>query len=328
MSCSYYDVDSKKKKATKPKGDPEVEECTDERLKNIESAMIERIKNEIMAPNLNLTWDDIAGLEHAKNLIKEIVVWPMLRPDIFNGLLGPPKGLLLFGPPGTGKTLIGKCIATQSKATFFSISSSSLTSKWIGDGEKMVRALFAVARCHQPAVIFVDEIDSLLTQRTDGEVEASRRIKTEFLVQLDGCATSEDDRVLVIGATNRPQEIDEAARRRFRKRVYIPLPEESGRRRIVENLIRKQKHNLTQTDLDTISKLSEGYSGSDMDGLCREAALGPIRSIKCIATASIEEVRPVEFMDFQLALKQVRASVDPKELDFYTGWNEKFGSLN
>ncbi|KAI9298129.1 AAA-domain-containing protein [Neoconidiobolus thromboides FSU 785] len=291
--------------------------------------MVERIMNEIMSHNLKLDWDDIAGLDHAKNLIKEIVVWPMLRPDIFKGLLGPPKGLLLFGPPGTGKTLIGKCIASQSNATFFSISSSSLTSKWIGDGEKMVRALFAVARCHQPSVIFVDEIDSLLTQRTDGEVEATRRIKTEFLVQLDGCATSEDDRVLVIGATNRPQEIDEAARRRFRKRVYIPLPEQNGRRKIIENLLKKNlAHGLTDEEIDHVAKLTQGYSGSDMDGLCREAALGPIRSIACIATAKLDEVRPMELNDFLLALKQVRASVDPKELDFYIEWNEKFGSLN
>jgi fidgetin-like protein 1 len=159
------------------------EEPIDERLANIDPRLIEMIRNEIMHRVDNITWDSIAGLEHAKNSIKEIVVWPMLRPDIFKGLRGPPKGLLLFGPPGTGKTMIGKCIASQAKATFFSISASSLTSKWVGEGEKMVRALFAVARCSQPAVIFIDEIDSLLTQRTDGEVEASRRIKTEFLVQ-------------------------------------------------------------------------------------------------------------------------------------------------
>lgn len=108
----------------------------------------------------------------------------MLRPDIFTGLRRPPKGILLFGPPGTGKTLIGKCIASQSNSTFFSISASSLTSKWIGESEKMVRALFAVAKCHQPAVVFVDEIDSLLKQRNDSEHECTRRIKTEFLVQL------------------------------------------------------------------------------------------------------------------------------------------------
>lgn len=115
-------------------------------------------------------------------------------------------------------------MASQSKSTFFSISASSLTSKWIGDGEKMVRALFCVARCHQPTVIFIDEIDSLLSQRSDTEHESSRRIKTEFLVQLDGATTDSEERLLVIGATNRPQELDEAARRRFVKRLYIPLP--------------------------------------------------------------------------------------------------------
>ncbi|NXY92403.1 FIGL1 protein, partial [Alcedo cyanopectus] len=162
----------------------------DERLKNIEPKMVELIMHEIMDHGPPVNWDDIAGVEFAKATIKEIVVWPMLRPDIFTGLRGPPKGILLFGPPGTGKTLIGKCIACQSGATFFSISASSLTSKWVGEGEKMVRALFAVARCQQPAVIFIDEIDSLLSQRGDGEHESSRRIKTEFLVQLDGAATS------------------------------------------------------------------------------------------------------------------------------------------
>lgn len=155
----------------------------DERLRGIDPKLLETIQQEIIHRVDTVTWEHIAGLEHAKNTIKEIVIWPMLRPDIFTGLRGPPKGLLLFGPPGTGKTMIGKCIASQAKATFFSISASSLTSKWVGEGEKLVRALFACARALQPSVVFIDEIDSLLTQRTDGEFEASRRIKTEFLVQ-------------------------------------------------------------------------------------------------------------------------------------------------
>ncbi|XP_047496016.1 fidgetin-like protein 1 [Penaeus chinensis] len=163
---------------------PNAELLTDERLKNIEPKMVELIMNEIMDSGPPVSWDDIAGLELAKTTIQEIVVWPMLRPDIFTGLRGPPKGILLFGPPGTGKTMIGKCIASQSGSTFFSISASSLTSKWVGEGEKMVRAMFAVARCHQPAVIFIDEIDSLLTQRSDTEHESSRRIKTEFSYNL------------------------------------------------------------------------------------------------------------------------------------------------
>ena len=144
---------------------PKEEEEEDPRYKNIDSKMVEMVKNEIMDQGEPVDWDDIAGLEFAKKTVKEIVVLPLKRPDLFFGLRGPPKGLLLFGPPGTGKTLIGKCIASRSGSTFFSISASSLTSKWVGEGEKMVRALFAVAKVHQPSVVFIDEIDSLLTAR-------------------------------------------------------------------------------------------------------------------------------------------------------------------
>jgi SpoVK/Ycf46/Vps4 family AAA+-type ATPase len=172
----------------------------DDRMKGLDPKLVEMIMSDIVDSGAKIGWDDIAGLEHAKGAIQEIVVWPMLRPDIFTGIRGPPKGLLLFGPPGTGKTLIGKCIASQSGATFFSISASSLTSKWVGEGEKMVKTLFTIARIKQPSVIFVDEIDSLLSQRTDGENESTRRIKTEFLVQFDGCGTNAGDRILMIGS--------------------------------------------------------------------------------------------------------------------------------
>lgn len=299
----------------------------DERLKNLEPKMIERIMNEIMDYGPPVNWDDIAGVEFAKATIKEIVVWPMMRPDIFTGLRGPPKGILLFGPPGTGKTLIGKCIASQSGATFFSISASSLTSKWIGEGEKMVRALFAVARCHQPAVIFIDEIDSLLSQRGDGEHEASRRIKTEFLVQLDGATTSSEDRILVVGATNRPQEIDEAARRRLVKRLYIPLPEASARKQIVINLMSKEQCCLKEEEIELVVQQSHGFSGADMTQLCREASLGPIRSLQTadIATIMPDQVRPITYIDFENAFRTVRPSVSLKDLELYENWNKTFG---
>ncbi|KAI8596747.1 P-loop containing nucleoside triphosphate hydrolase protein [Dissophora ornata] len=305
------------------------DEPVDERLRNIEPKMIEAINNEIMESLSIVTWEDISGLEHAKKTIKETITWPMLRPDIFTGLRRPPKGLLLFGPPGTGKTMIGKCIASQSKATFFSISSSSLTSKWIGDGEKMVRALFAVARCHQPAVIFMDEIDSLLTQRSDGEVEASRRIKTEFLVQFDGVGVGgEEDRILIVGATNRPQEIDEAARRRFQKRLYIPLPESQGRHGLMTRLLEKQPHDLTPEQILDICERTAGYSGSDMTGLCREAALGPVRAIQGdILEIGLDALRPINHGDFVEALSQVRASVSDRDLDLYKKWDMEYGSI-
>ncbi|KGG52568.1 hypothetical protein DI09_15p350 [Mitosporidium daphniae] len=266
----------------------DVAALSDDRLKNIEPKMVQFIMNE------PVTWDDIAGLEHAKKTIKEIVV------DIFTGLRGPPKGILLFGPPGTGKTLIGKCIASQSGATFFNISASSLTSKWIGEGEKMVRALFAVARCRSPSVIFVDEIDSLLTARTEGEMEATRRLKTEFLIQLDGAGT-DDARLLLIGATNRPQELDEAARRRLVKRLYIPLPDAAARADIVRRLCASNKMaSLVSDDYVTVGEWTAGtqifpnsfvgYSGSDMHSLCREASLGPIRSIPDITSIQADQV--------------------------------------
>jgi len=300
----------------------------DERLKNIEPKMIELIENEIMDHGPPVHWNDIAGLEFAKKTIKEIVVWPMLRPDLFSGLRGPPRGILLFGPPGTGKTLIGKCIASQSKSTFFSISASSLTSKWVGEGEKMVRALFAVARVQQPSVIFIDEIDSLLSQRSDTEHESSRRIKTEFLVQLDGATTSSNDRILVIGATNRPQELDEAARRRLVKRLYIPLPESVARTQLVVNTLKAEKHSLSAEEIEDISRRTDGYSGADMANLCKEAAFGPLREISMDDMESIaaDQVRPITSDDFDAALLQVRASVSTQDLALYDDWNQRYGS--
>uniref|UniRef100_A0A6G1SJS9 Fidgetin-like protein 1 n=1 Tax=Aceria tosichella TaxID=561515 RepID=A0A6G1SJS9_9ACAR len=303
----------------------------DPRLKNIDRKIAERILNEIVSQKTAVTWDDIAGLDNVKQAINEIVVYPMLNPSLFQGLLAPAKGLLLFGPPGTGKTLIGKCIACESGATFFAISASSLTSKWIGEGEKMVRALFAVARCMQPSVVFIDEIDSLLTQRVDGEHDSSRRMKTEFLVQFDGVSTAADDRLLIVGATNRPQELDEAARRRFTKRIYIPLPNEAARRQIIENLMKKQKNNLTDECLDYVARRAEGFSGADMSGLCKEAAMIVVRSVlrsgvKKAQELSQNDLPPISKNDFEIALKAVKASVSGSDMSTYEIWDKKYGA--
>ncbi|TRY61589.1 hypothetical protein TCAL_10276 [Tigriopus californicus] len=311
----------------KPSSSTEIE-VTDERYKNVDPKMVELIENEIMDTGSAIVWEDIAGLDFVKTTVKEIVVFPMLRPDIFKGLRAPPKGLLLFGPPGTGKTLIGKCIASQSNSTFFSISASSLTSKWVGEGEKMVRALFAVASVRQPSVVFIDEIDSLLTQRSDTEHESSRRIKTEFLVQLDGATTQGDERILVVGATNRPQELDEAARRRLVKRLYVPLPEAEARFQIIQRLMVKERHELSREDMMEIVQETDGYSGADMTNLCKDAAMGPIRSLDYSKIESIDtlDVRPIRVIDFRDALRQVKASVSDRDLALYLDWNNKFGS--
>ncbi|KAJ2508271.1 Fidgetin-like protein 1 [Coemansia sp. RSA 2049] len=314
-------------KALPPPREDDSNECVDERLRNIEPRMIEMIENEILSSGQAVSWDDIAGLGAAKSAVHMAIIYPLLKPDLFRGIRAPPKGLLLFGPPGTGKTMIARCIASQAGATFFNISASSLTSKWIGEGEKMVRALFAVARVRQPAVIFIDEIDSLLTQRTDGEQEATRRIKTEFLVQLDGCGTTADeDRIVLLGATNRPHELDEAARRRFPKRLYVPLPDADGRAQIVRNLLlRAQKCCVSDSQLETVCARTEGYSGADMATLCREAAYGPLRHITDFATASEDDVRPIAFEDFEYALTQVRPSVSEKDLEIHKAFNRQYG---
>lgn len=289
--------------------------------------MIEMIENEIVDNSPGISWDDIAGLEFAKSSVQEIVVWPMLRPDLFTGLRGPPKGLLLFGPPGTGKTLIGKTIASESNATFFSISASCLMSKWVGEGERMVRALFAVARVQSPSVIFIDEIDSLLSQRGGEEGEASRRVKTEFLVQMDGVGGCADERMLLVGATNRPQELDEAARRRMVKRLYIPLPDQPARFDLISRLLRKEEHSLDKDQLDDIAREAAGYSGADCKALCAEVSLGPIREIRDIRKVSASGVRPICYQDFKHALRQVRASVGTDDIASYIEWNKQYGSF-
>jgi fidgetin-like protein 1 len=299
-----------------------------EELRGCDPKLIEAITCEMMDHSPGVGWDDIAGLKFAKRCVQEIVVWPMLRPDIFTGLRGPPKGLLLFGPPGTGKTLIGKAIASESKARFFSISASSLTSKWHGEGEKLVKTLFAVAALCEPSVIFIDEIDSLLSQRSDSEFEGSRRLKTEFLVQLDGAKTSSEKRVLLVGATNRPQELDEAARRRMVKRLYIPLPDDEGRQTLFERLLRDENTSISPEDMCVMVEQTRGYSGADIRALCTEAAYGPLRSLRGdIAAIDSNSVRPINLSDFKKGMKQVRASVGPEDLEQYRTWNKQYGSF-
>ncbi|XP_020245818.1 fidgetin-like protein 1 [Asparagus officinalis] len=304
-----------------------------EKLRNLEPRLIEHVSNEIMDKDPNVRWNDIAGLDHAKKCVTEMVIWPLLRPDIFHGCRSPGRGLLLFGPPGTGKTMIGKAIAGEAKATFFYISASSLTSKWIGEGEKLVRALFGVACCRQPAVIFVDEIDSLLSQRkSDGEHESSRRLKTQFLIEMEGFDNG-SEQILLIGATNRPQELDEAARRRLTKRLYIPLPSSEARAWIVRNLLEKDGlFRLSEDDTQSICKLTEGYSGSDMKNLVKDASMGPLREALRqgieITQLKKEDMRPVTLQDFEDALQEVRPSVSLNELGAYEEWNKQFGSLS
>jgi vacuolar protein-sorting-associated protein 4 len=201
----------------------------------------------IVTEKPNVKWSDVSGLEAAKEGLKEAVILPIRFPQLFDENRQPWRGILLYGPPGTGKSFLAKACATEADGTFFSISSSDLVSKWMGESEKLIKQLFKMARERKPSIIFIDEVDSLCGARTEGENDSSRRIKTEFLVQMQGVGNDMDG-VLVLGATNTPWGLDNAIRRRFQKRIYITLPDANARAGIFKNRGSKTKNNLTEQD--------------------------------------------------------------------------------
>ncbi|MBA0774410.1 hypothetical protein Gotri_009623 [Gossypium trilobum] len=233
----------------------------------------------------------------AKQALQEAVILPVKFPQFFTGKRRPWRAFLLYGPPGTGKSYLAKAVATEADSTFFSVSSSDLVSKWMGESEKLVSNLFQMARDSAPSIIFIDEIDSLCGQRGEGnESEASRRIKTELLVQMQGVGHS-DQKVLVLAATNTPCALDQAIRRRFDKRIYIPLPDLKARQHMFKVLdlipdillcIGKKKekclvhlgdtpHNLTESDFDSLARRTEGFSGSDVSVCVKDVLFEPVR---------------------------------------------------
>ncbi|KAL1414177.1 hypothetical protein MTO96_007657 [Rhipicephalus appendiculatus] len=298
-------------------------------LKGVDSRLAHMILDEIVDGGPEVLFSDIAGQEVAKQALSEMVILPTDRPELFTGLRAPPKGLLLFGPPGNGKTMLAKAVAHESHSTFLNISAASLTSKYVGEGEKLVRALFAVARELQPSIIFIDEVDSLLSERKDNEHEATRRLKTEFLVEFDGLHTGSEERILVMGATNRPQELDDAALRRFTKRVYVTLPDENTRLVLLEKLLRKQNSPLSLDKLKYLARVTSGYSGSDLTALAKDAALGPIRELnpEQVRCVDPKKMRNITLEDFMTSLKKVRCSVSSQSLEFYERWNQEFGDI-
>ncbi|KAL4422596.1 hypothetical protein ABPG75_008793 [Micractinium tetrahymenae] len=240
-----------------------------------------QLLSEVIPPEeINVSFDDIGALEAVKNTLHEVVILPLQRPELFmrGSLNKPTKGLLLFGPPGTGKTMLAKAVASESGAHFINVNMSAITSKWFGEGERLVRALFGLAHKLSPSVIFVDEIDSFLSKRgqSSNEHEALRKMKNEFMTHWDGLRTKQSDRVLVLAATNRPMDLDDAVIRRMPRRIFVPLPDAANRERILQVILKDE-------DLDPAfhfkeaASLADGYSGSDLKNLCIAAAYCPIR---------------------------------------------------
>ena len=288
----------------------------------------DKILSEIVESKPDVKFDDVVGLVEAKQILKEIIIIPNLRPDLFTGLRSPPRGLLLFGPPGTGKTMIAKAVATECKCTFFSISASSLTSKYLGASEKLVRALFQLAYEMQPSVVFIDEIESILSKRKEDENDAMKRLKTEFLIQFDGVGSSEENRVLIIGATNRPFDLDPAVIRRLPKRVYVGPFNDEDKKGFIKKIITQNKCNISDEEFMKIAKMCNNYSNSDLKELCREAAYEPLRELNSSSLKKVSELRPITFDDFNKAIRKVRGTLTEGILKQLEKWNQDFGALS
>lgn len=301
--------------------------------------LAEALQRDILDSSPSVRWDDIAGLTDAKRVLEEAVVLPLWMPEYFRGIRRPWKGVLMFGPPGTGKTMLAKAVATECGTTFFNISSSTLASKYRGESERMVRILFDLARHHAPSTIFIDEIDSLCTSRgAAGEHEASRRVKSEFLVQIDGCSGGGDEtgeeekKVMVLAATNFPWDIDEALRRRLEKRIYIPLPDADARAALVNINVRGVEV-AKDVDVRALATRMDGYSGDDITNVCRDAAMNGMR--RKIVGKRPEEIRamskeevaaPITMEDMREALKRISPSVSKEDVERHMEWLAEFGS--
>ncbi|XP_019707139.1 uncharacterized protein [Elaeis guineensis] len=295
--------------------------------------LAETLCRDIIRGSPDVKWESIKGLENAKRLLKEAVVMPIKYPKYFTGLLSPWKGILLFGPPGTGKTMLAKAVATECKTTFFNISASSIVSKWRGDSEKLVKVLFELARHHAPSTIFLDEIDAIISQRGEArsEHEASRRLKTELLIQMDGL-TKTNELVFVLAATNLPWELDAAMLRRLEKRILVPLPEPEARHAMFEDLL-PSAPGEAQIPYDFLVEKTEGYSGSDIRLVCKEAAMQPLRRLMVLLEDKQEPVDedelppvgPVTVQDIQVALKNTRPSAH-LHAHRYEKFNQDYGS--
>ncbi|GKU92573.1 hypothetical protein SLEP1_g6283 [Rubroshorea leprosula] len=295
--------------------------------------LAESLSRDIIRGSPDVKWESIKGLENAKRLLKEAVVMPIKYPKYFTGLLSPWKGILLFGPPGTGKTMLAKAVATECKTTFFNISASSVVSKWRGDSEKIIKVLFDLAKHNAPSTIFLDEIDAIISHRGEGrsEHEASRRLKTELLIQMDGL-TRTNELVFVLAATNIPWELDAAMLRRLEKRILVPLPEPAARRAMFEELLPAQSSEEA-LPYDLLVGETEGYSGSDIRLLCKEAAMQPLRRLmavlehrqEVVPEDELPQVGPITPQDIEAALKNTRPSAHLLA-HRYEKFNEDYGS--
>jgi len=317
--------DKKKNKYDRESGEPE----EDEEMSDDEKELRKTIEGTIITERPTITWGDVAGMDVPKQAIREAVVLPMSHPELFKGARKPWRGILLFGPPGCGKTLIAKAAANECGVQFFAADSASLVSKWLGESEKLLKTLFKVARLDAPSLIFMDHLDSLAGKRGGGhEGGGERRIKTQFLQEMQGVKSNTDKLVTLMGATNLPWDIDSAVLRRFEKKIYCGLPTVEGRTKIFE-LCTKEVEMDDTIDFKELGAISEGYSGSDIATVCREVVMLPVRELDVSGQLSSSNndftLRKITREDFINVLENIKPVVSDAEIEKFEKWREEFG---
>ena len=334
----------KKKRVAEPEGGKKDSE---------DDKLAKQLSGTLITETPNVKWEDVAGLEKAKEALKEAVVLPIKFPQLFQEKRKPWKGILLYGPPGTGKSYLAKAAATETGGQFFSVSAANIVSKWMGESEKLIKGIFDLARKNKPAVIFLDEIDSVLSARSDSENDATRRLKTEFLIQMQGVG-NDDEGVLVLGATNIPWGLDPAVRRRFQKKIYISLPDVKARRLMFTLNLGDTENDITDKEFDILAEMTDGYSGSDIATLTQDAIYGPLR--KCQRAKFFKNIDPehivpcspsdpgafrmtmneiekpeslvppkVTFEDYIQSIQKIKATVNQKDLEKQEEFTREFG---
>ncbi|CAK1587273.1 unnamed protein product [Parnassius mnemosyne] len=287
------------------------------------------IASQLVVPDeINVNWKDIAGLDHLIQELRETVILPIQKRELFadSRLTQPPKGVLLHGPPGCGKTLIAKATAKEANMSFINLDVSLLTDKWYGETQKLAAAVFSLAVKLQPCIVFIDEIESFLRTRTQHDHEATAMMKTQFMSLWDGLITDNTCTVIIMGATNRPQDLDKAIQRRMPATFHVPMPNEMQRERILQ-LILKSEPVSDDIDYRRLASATEGFSGSDLHELCRQAAVYRVREfareecarendeVKTNRTTNsesdeefVDAVRPITMEDLRLSLNKLKES--------------------
>jgi len=279
-------------------------------------------REEIPSEKAGVKWTEVVGLDHVKRLIREVIVYPVQRPDLFP--LGWPRGILLFGPPGCGKTLLAAAVATEIDAEFVSLDSASIMSKWLGEAEKNVAKLFNWARemeTKRPVIMFIDELDSLIGKHQN-EIGGEIRVRNQFLKEMDGVIDKNRKvHIYVIGATNKPWDLDIPFIRRFQKRIYVPLPDEATRIEMFQFYTKEMNLKL-DVDLRELGRTTQGYSGSDIRDICQDVYLEKISNLFETGLAKNTEIKPdpVSMKDFKNAITDRKPSVPQQMVATYEKW--------